>query len=230
MGIAELFSKCSELASQEQKKLDNISRTMLPILAWLNEPVPIKSKSAASLFPDFVSLTLHPGSTVVMVDSRGKASSRPLAGFGAVECLAILEGALAEFQRLVQEKKEAVVARPVLKVKVALSGAHLLVDLRTYRLLITNSGGDCHGLAVSVHLPGGEKRTAKPCDILWGESAEVDLGVFKELGTAKDLKMELECEDSDGRKLVGMHSLSVETKEPQEAPLRERRQSRSDDD
>jgi hypothetical protein len=221
--IADLFSKCSELAAQEQRKLDRISRTMLPILAWLNEPVQIKSQSAFGLFPGFKSITLHPGATVVMVDSWEKATSRPLASFSAKECLAILEGALAEFERLLGDKKRGTEVRPGLSIKAVRGGAKVLVDMRTYRLVVTNSGGDCHALTVSVYLPGGEKKTIKPCDVGKGERVEVDLGIYKELGTARKLKVELECSDVDGRELAGLQSVPLEGKDWQEAVLSPRK-------
>ena len=139
---------------------------------------------------------------VVMTDPEGKVSSNQLASFRTQECLAILNGSYPELQRMVANKRRAGEVRPALSLTVAFGGPHFIVDMRSYRLNVSNSGGDCKGLRVSSQLPGGWTKASHPCDISRGQKAEVDLGVSKEVGGSERLELRIDCEDVDGRELL----------------------------
>jgi len=218
--IADLFSKCSELAAQEEKGRGRIVNTMIPMLAWLNEPVVLRPESLGDAFRDFKSVTLEPGATVMMTDLEGKVSSRQLSKFRTQECLAILHDSFPELQRLVANKRRAGDVKPALALKVVLGGPRFIVDRRSYRLMVANTGGDCLGIRVSTQLPGGMSKPTRPCDLSRGNRAEVDLGVSKEVGDPERLDLQIDCKDVDGRELFGKESVTLDSDSWQEAVLR----------
>ena len=217
--IADLFSKCSDLASEEAKKMGAMMGTMLPVLAWVNEPVVLRPGSLGGAFSGFISVSLQPGATVVMTDAEGNASARPLAKFPTKDCLAIIRESFPELERKVADKKRAAQVKPALSMKASLGGSHFILDMRTYRLLVSNSGGDCRDLRVSVSLSEGRTKACKPCGVNRGERVEVELGVSKEVSAMKRLKIQIDCKDVDGRELRGEESVSLEGASWQEAVL-----------
>jgi hypothetical protein len=199
VGIADLFSKCEEIAAQEESEIKRIMGTMLPLLSWLKEPVVLRPASLGEEFAGYRSVSLQKGATVVTTDFRGKVTSRPMTKFHARECLAILQDAFPELQRMVVDKRRGSEVRPALSIKATLSGPRFLVDMRTFHLVMFNAGGDCRGLTVRVMLPGDKVKAFKPCDLSKGERIELDLGV--EVARLKRLAVELECKDVDSRDL-----------------------------
>jgi hypothetical protein len=218
--IAELYSKCSQLADRQEEETAKIVGTILPVLAWLNEPVVLRPASLGGAFAEFRSVTLETGAMVVMTDPEGRVSSNQLAEFKTEECLAVLNGAFPELQRMVANKRRAAQVRPLLSLKATLGGSHLIVDMRSYRLSVWNAGGDCVGLRVSVRLPGGRARASKPCDVPRGREAVFDLGVYKEVSGAGRLDLELACRDVDGRELTCEESVGTQGEERVEATLK----------
>lgn len=218
--VADLFSKVSQLAAQEEKEMAKIASTILPMLAWLNEPVVLRPESLGGAFSKFRSVTLETGAMVMMTDPEGKVSSKQLSKFRTEECLAILHDSFPELQRLIANKKRAAEVKPALSVKVIIGGPHFIVDMRSYRLLVSNSGGECKGMSVSTKLPEGVTKPSKPCDVVRGQEAEVDLGVFKEVGGLKRIELQINCKDVDGRELCGDESVRLEGAKWQEAALR----------
>jgi hypothetical protein len=218
--IADLFSKCSELAAQGERERTRIVGTMIPMLAWLNEPVVLRPESLGDAFRGFKSVTLETGATVMMTDPAGRVSSRELAKFRTEECLAILHDSFPELQRLVANKRRGGEVKPALALKVILGGSHFIVDKRSYRLMVSNTGGDCIGIRVSTQLSGGRSKPSRPCDVKRWEKAEVDLGVSKEVGEAGSLELQIDCKDVDGRELIGNESVPVDGDSWQEAVLR----------
>jgi hypothetical protein len=219
--IADLFTKISKLAAQEEKGMGRMVGTMLPVLAWLEEPVVLKPGSLGDAFRGYRSVTLEAGAKVVMTDLEGKVSTKELASFRTEECLAIIHESFPELQRLVAEKRRAGNVKPQLSLKIELGGPHFVVDRRSYRLKVSNTGGDCLGLRVAIRLAGLEtKPHPRLCDVNRGEEAEVDLGVFKEVGTAPQLELRIDCKDMDGRKLSGDEWVSLDGASWQEATLR----------
>jgi hypothetical protein len=221
--IADLFSKCSELAVQEEKEMGKMMVAILPVLAWLNEPVALRPGSLGDSFTRFTSISLQPGATVVTTDVEGRVVARPLAKLRTQDCLAVIREAFPELQRLVAEKRRAAQVKPALSLKAALGGSRFILDMRSYRLLVSNSGGDCRNLRVSTQLSGGRTKTCRPCDVGRGERVEVDLGVFKEVGTMERLKLQIECEDEDGRELGGDETVRLDGINWQEAVLSDRK-------
>jgi len=218
--IVDLFSKVSQLAAQEEKEMGRIVSTMIPVLAWLNEPVVLRPESLGGSFREFRSITLETGATVVTTDLEGRASSKQLSRFGTEECLAILHDSVPELQRLVANKRRAAEAQPVLSLKVSLRGRRFIVDTRSYRLMVSNTGGDCMGILISAKLPGGRTKASSPRDVSRGHQVEVDLGVFKEVGDLKRLELQIDCKDVDGRELQGDESVRLEGGSWQRATLR----------
>lgn len=202
VGIADLFSKVREIADQEQREVSRITRTMLPVLAWLKAPVVLRPEALGEGFAGFRSVSLQAGAVVVTTDSQGRASSKPISAYPPRDCLAILREAFPELQRMVVDRRRGKEVRPVLEVKSMLKGSRRIVDMRSYLLILTNSGGDCHALRVSFDVDG-ETRVSKPSDLGHGERVELDLG----LGASKAVKeldrlgIHVDCTDVDGRAL-----------------------------
>jgi hypothetical protein len=218
--IADLFSKCSDLADQEEKGMGRIVSTILPVLAWLNEPVVLRPGSLGGPFLEFRSVTLETGAIVVMTDPGGRVASRQLSEFRTAECLAILNESFPELQRMTANKRRAGEVKPLLSLKLALGGSHLIVDMRSYRLSVSNSGGDCVGLRVSALLPGGRSKPTRPCDVGRGKKAEFDLGVLKEVAGLERLELQIDCRDVDGRELRAEEFLPLGGADWQEVQLR----------
>ena len=218
--IADLFSKCSELAAQEEKEMGRIVSTMLPMLAWLNEPVVLLPGSLGDAFREFRSVTLETGAMVIMTDFEGRVSSKQLGKFPTQQCLAILHDSFPELQRLVANKRRAGEVKPALSLKVLLGGPRFIVDMRSYRLMVKNTGGDCIGIRVSTQLPEGWTESSRPCDVGRGQKAEVDLRVSKEVGDLERLELQIDCKDVDGRQLRADESVRLDGPSWQEATLR----------
>ncbi|MGA7862159.1 MAG: hypothetical protein WCB19_09955 [Thermoplasmata archaeon] len=203
MKIADLFSKCSQLAAQGEKELGRVASTMLPVLAYLNEPIVLRPGALGESFRDVRTAAIHSGALVVTTDFHGRVWSKPLSKFRTADCLAILKDAFPELQRLVADKKRAAQVKPMLSMQVVLGGQRFIVDMRSYRLVVSNSGGDCRGLRLSMKLPDGRTKPYRERDLGRGMRVEVDLGVFKEVDGAERVELGAECEDVDGRKLLG---------------------------
>ena len=201
--IADLFSKCAELEGQQVNEMKRIMRTMDPVLSYLEEPVRLSPDFLGGEFAGFRSVSLQAGGSVVMVDYRGLVTTRPLSSFITKDCLTILNNAFPQLSRLVAEKKRSEQVRPVLSFKAVLGGQKLIVDMRSYRVLISNSGGDCQDLRISFRLPPDESKELKPCHLYRGERIELDLGILKEVMAIDWLGLGLECRDVDGRELKG---------------------------
>jgi hypothetical protein len=220
MKIADLFSKCSELAAQEEKEMGNIVNSILPVLAWLNEPVALKPESLGEAFNEFKSVSLDPGALVVMANAQGRVSTKQLAKFGTAERLAILRDSFPELERMIANKRRAGQVRPALSLKLVLGGPHFIVDMRSYRLMVSNSGGDCSGVRISSQLPRGKTKSYRPFDVSRDEQAEVDLGVFNEITRTKRLAIRIDCKDVDGRELRGEESVRPDASKWQYVTLR----------
>jgi hypothetical protein len=208
--IADLFSKVTKLAAQQEKEMGRIVSTILPVLAYLDEPVALRPESLGDSFREVRSAFIHPGAVVVTTDFQGKIWSKPLAKFPTADSLAILKESFPELQRLVADKKRAAQVKPSLSMKVFLGGQRFIVDMRSYRLLVSNSGGDCRELRVSIKLPDGETKLCKERDLGRGMRTEVDLGVFKEVGELERLEIKVECKDVDGRELHGGEPVPID--------------------
>jgi len=217
--IADLFSKCSQLAAQEEKEMVRVVGTVLPVLAYLDEPITLHPDSLGGSFAELRSVSLQAGAEVVTTDLRGKVASRPLAKLKTAECLAILKDAFPEIQRMVADKKRCAQVRPTLSIKLFLGGQRFIVDMRSYRLLVSNSGGDCRSLRISAELADGRNKDYPERDLSRGGRVEFDLGLMKEVDGAESLKLVFECKDVDGREFCGAESLSLDGERLQEAPL-----------
>ena len=208
--LSDLFSKCSELAAEEERQMAKFVGAVIPVLGFLGEPVSLRPESLGGSFLGFRSVTLGDGAMVTMTDPEGRVSSRRLSAFRTEECLAILEESFPELQRLVSEKRRAGEARPELSLRVALGGKRFIVDMRSYRVAVANAGGDCLGVRFSTRLSGGRTKSSRPCDVRRGQEVEVDLGVAMEVAEAGRLEIEVECRDADGRELSGRGSVGVD--------------------
>jgi len=217
--LAELYSKASQLAAKEEKELGRMVNAMLPVLAWLDEPVPLEPGRFGDSLGEARSLSLRPDATVVGVDARGRESSTPLAKLRTKDCLAVMEDAFPRLNKMVVEKRRAIQVRPALSMKTRVDGSHFIVDMRTYRVLVANAGGDCKDLVVTAKLPDGSLRPCRPRDLGKGERIEIDLGVLKEVGTAQRLGLLLDCKDVDGRELAGVVPVGLDGKRWEEAAL-----------
>jgi hypothetical protein len=220
-GIADVYARRSELAVQEQREVGRIVSMMLPVMTWLNEPVVLKPRSLGSAFQEFSSVSLENGEMVVMTDVEGNVSRKNLAQLPIEECLAILQSSLPELQKMAEHKRRREEqAKPALSMKIVLGGTGSTIEVPSYRLVVSNSGGDCTDIRVTTMLPGGWTRTSPPCDVRRGEQAEVDLGVFEEVSDVALLQLQVECKDAEGRELRGSESLPLNGAEWQEAFLR----------
>ncbi|HEV2390252.1 MAG TPA: hypothetical protein VGS04_05960 [Nitrososphaerales archaeon] len=217
--IADLYSKCSELAVEEEKEMSRVVGTVLPVLAYLNEPVALRPGSLGGSFAELQSVSLGPGAVVTTIDSQGIIASRPLAELRTGECLAVLMGAFPEMQRMIADKKRDASARPAISMKLFRKGQRFIVDRRTYHLLVSNSGADCKEMRISVELADGRRKSSKGRDLSRGGQIELDLGLRDELDGAQSISLRLECEGVDGRQYSGAESLRLDGESLQEVPL-----------
>lgn len=217
--IADLYSKCSELAVQEEKEMSRVVGTVLPVLAYLDKPVSLRPASLGGSFAELQSVSLQPGAVVVTTDSQGNVASMQLAKLRTGECLAILKGAFPEMQRMIADKKRDASACPALSMKLFRKGQRFIVDRRTYHLLVSNSGADCKGLRISVELADGRRKSSRERGLGHGELIELDLGLRDELDGAESIRFRLECEGVDGRQYSGAESLRLDTESLQGVPL-----------
>jgi hypothetical protein len=219
MEIADLFSKCSQLAAQGEKEMGKVMSTMLPVLAYLDEPITLRPGSLGGSFAELRSVSLEAGAEVVTTDLRGKVASTPLAKLKTADCLAILQEAFPKIQRMVEDKKRSARVRPVLSMKLFLGGQRFIVDMRSYHLIVSNSGGDCRALRISAELADGRSKDYGERDLSRGGRVELDLRLLKEVHGADSLKLRFECEDVDGRGYRGSESLGLDGDRLEDAPL-----------
>ena len=218
--LADLFSKVSELAKQEDKEVARIVGTILPVLSWLNEPVKLHPESLGETFREMREASLQIGARVVMADERGKTFSRALAKFSVEDCLAILQDCFPELQKQVADKRRAEKVKPTLSMRMILRGCNFLVDLRSYHLEISNSGEVCRDIRVLGLYPEGRTKTLGPVDVDGENQAELNLGVFKEVHGLGHLDLRIECKDVDGRELKAQESVRLDGEEWQTIALR----------
>jgi hypothetical protein len=218
--LAELYSKASALAARQEDEMERIVKSLVPVLAWLNEPVTLRPGALGESFQGLSSVTLETGAMVVMVDYQGEVSSQELGSFRSEDMIAILNDAFPELQRMAANRRRALQIRPQLSLKIVLGGSHLLLDRRSYRLRVSNSGGDCVALSSSILSPEGSTEASRPCDVARGAEAEVDLGVYREIEGMGRVELAVECRDSDGRDLVGREWVPIEGREWKEVLLK----------
>ena len=60
---------------------------------------------------------------------------------------------------MVADKNRSAQVTPVLSMKLSLGGQRFIVDMRSYHLIVSNSGGDCRGLRISASSPTAATRT-----------------------------------------------------------------------
>src|SRR2546427_4927638 len=171
--IADLFSKCSQLAAQEEKEMGKIMSTMLPVLEYLGEPVVLRPESLGEGLSDLKSVILQTNAVVMTTDVDGKVSSKPLAEFRTEDCLAILRESFPELLRLASEKRQTAMVGPALWLRIAPGGAHLTQGVRSHYLAVSNTGGPLSDLAVSTLLPGGRTKTYHPGGVHRSEERRV---------------------------------------------------------
>jgi len=217
--MADLFSKCSQLAAQEEKEMSRIVGTMLPVLAYVEQPIMLSPASLGGSFSELRSVSLQAGAVIVTTDLQGNVASKPLVKLETGDCLAILKNAFPEIQRMVADKERVAVVRPILSMKIFLGGQRLIVDRRSYRLLVSNSGGDCRDLSIWAELADGRNKPFRERDLSRGGRVEVDLGLRNEVDSAESLRLQFECKDVDGREFCGTESLRLAGDRLQQALL-----------
>ena len=216
--IADLYTKCSQLAAKEEKEMGRVMGTVFSVLTWINEPVALRPKSLGGAFSRFRSVSLRADANVVTTDFEGKVTSKPLKEFRLSESLAILREAYPELMSLVAGKTGGAHVKPLLSLKANLGGARILGS-RSYRVQVSNSGGDCVGLVVSVGLPGGQTKACRPFDLKRGEQVAVELGALKGVGSAERLEVGIDCKDAQGHELRGDQTVPLDDPSWQEADL-----------
>jgi hypothetical protein len=219
VNLADLFTKCSELSKLEDKEIDKIVGTIVPVLSWLNAPVALHPGSLGGTFREVKEASLQSGAMVVMTDELGKSYSRALAKFSVEDCLAILQDCFPELQRLVADKRRAGQFKPELSVRMKLGGSRFILDMRSHRLIVSNSGSECRSLSVSGSYAGGKTKTLGPVDLVRGRQAELNFGVFKKIHLLSHIDFRIECKDADGLELRAAESIRIDGEEWQKVAL-----------
>ncbi|HUI00405.1 MAG TPA: hypothetical protein VLU99_01770 [Nitrososphaerales archaeon] len=210
--MADLYSRCSELAAQQDRKVADVMGTILPVLAWLGKPVELDPAELGETFSGLRSVSISPGAIVVRTDPQGKVSTTAMAKLGPKDCLALLSKAFPRMEKMVEDKKREGDVRPVLWVKASLEGSRPLLGKRRFQLVVSNSGGDCRDLRVLVLLPGGLTRACKPCDVGRGERVDIDLGIHEEADGAEEVALQIQYRDVDGRESKGDETVKLHGK------------------
>jgi hypothetical protein len=218
VNLADLFTKCSELSKLEDEEIDKIVGTIVPVLSWLNAPVALHPGSLGGTFLEVKEASLQSGAMVVMTDELGNSYSRALSKFSVEDCLAILQDCFPELQRLVADKRRAGQLKPELSVRMKLGGSRFILDMRSHRLIVSNSGSECRSLSVSGSY-GGRTKTLGPVDLVRGHQVELNLGVFKEIHLLSHIDFRFECKDADGLELRAAESISIDGEEWQKVAL-----------
>ena len=115
--LGALFDKVARLATLEQKEMDKVIGTTIPVLEWLGKPVPLRPAALGGIFAEFESVSLQSGAQVAMIDGKGGALLRPLRKFPSSDILAILREGCAEMEKMVTEKRSSSAVRPALSLK-----------------------------------------------------------------------------------------------------------------
>jgi len=220
--MADLFSKCAQLAAQEEKEMGKIMSTMLPVLEYLGEPVMLKPESLGDRFRAFKYVILQSGAVVVTTDLEGHVSSRPLAEFSTEDCLAILRDSFPELLRLASEKRQAAMVGPALSLRIASGGAHETQCVRSHYLVVSNLGGPLSDVVVSSLLPGGRTKAYRPGGVHRGGKVNIDLEVLKEESNVERVELQIDCTDAMGHQFRGREFVRLDGSIVQEVALRKR--------
>jgi hypothetical protein len=153
-----------------------------------------------------------------MVDSEERISSRSLRKFDGEDFISILRDCLPGLQELVSGRNRAEQIKPAISVKLRLAGSQFLVDRRTYRLLLSNSGGECRNLRISTKA-GGRTKVNHPFDLNSVNPSEIDLGLSKKDIGLKQLELGITCRDLDGLEYWGTESIRADQADWKEVPL-----------
>jgi hypothetical protein len=218
VNLVSVFSKCAELIHSEGVMVDKIVKVMKPLLSSINKPIRLHPQSLGETFRHIREASLAPGAVVVMVDSEERISSRSLRKFDGEDFISILRDCLPGLQELVSGRKRAEQIKPALAVKLRLAGSQFLIDRRTYRLLVSNSGGDCRNLRISTKA-GGRTKVNPPFDLNSVNPSEIDLGLSQKDVEPKQLELGITCKDLDGLEYWGTESIRAEQDDWKEVPL-----------
>ena len=220
--LADLFSKCAQLAAQEETEMGKIMSTILPILEYLGEAVALKPESLGDRFRDFKYVTLQSGAVVTTTDMEGNVSSKPLAEFPTEDCLAILRDSFPELLRLASEKRQATMVGPGISLRIAPGGAHLTQGVRSHYLVVSNLGGPLSDLVVSSLLPGGRTKIYRPGGVHRAGKLTIDLEVLKEESNVERVELQIDCTDAMGHQFRGREFVRLDGADVQVAGLRKR--------
>jgi hypothetical protein len=220
--MADLFSKCAQLAAQEEKEMGKIMSTMLPVLEYLGEPVVLKPESLGDRFRSFKYVILQSGAVVMTTDVDGNISSKPLAEFSTEDCLAILRDSFPELLRLASEKRQAAMVGPGLSLRIAPGGAHQTEGVRSHYLVVSNMGGPLSDLVVSSLLPGGRTKIYRPGGVHRGGKLNIDLEVLQEESTVERVELQIDCTDAMGHQFRGREFVRLDGADVQVVGLRKK--------
>jgi len=220
--MADLFSKCAQLAEQEEKEMDKIMSTMLPVLEYLGEPVSLKPESLGERFQGFKYVTLQSGAMVMTTDMEGKVVSKPLAEYPTEDCLAILRDSFPELLRLASEKRQAAMVGPALSLRIAPGGVHLAKGVRSHYLIVSNLGGPLSDLVVSSLLPGGRTKIYRPGGVHRGGKVTIDLEVLQEESRVERVELQIDCADAMGHLFRGHEFVRLDGADIQTVGLKKR--------
>jgi len=220
--MADLFSKCAQLAAQEEQEMGKIMSTILPVLEYLGGPVSLKPEALGDRFHDFKYVVLQSGATVMTTDMKGNVSTKPLAEFRTEDCLSILRESFPELLRLASEKRQAAMVGPALSLRIVSGGAHESQGVRSHYLVVSNLGGPLSDVVVSSLLPGGRTKAYRPGGVHRGGKINIDLEVLKEESTVERVELQIDCTDAMGHQFRGREFVRLDGSIIQEVALRKR--------
>ena len=210
--LGEEFAGYVGVMNLEQETKAKISQYVHDVQSELSKDVVIDARSLSKWFPKAESATLKEG--VMLTLKEGKKTTtvsllemEPEPYYAVVKQVGVaVASMLAEAGAKLEEE-----AKPALQAFTRLTGRKLGVfDWRNYELILANTGGKAVGMTVSISEVGSW--SYGPIDIGSMETTEIDLHNFSKIERSKNLKVELRCEDAEGRAYTGRVELEPNSK------------------
>lgn len=210
--LGEEFAKYVGTLNLERETKAKVSQYIREIQAELSKQIALDPKKLSKWFPKAESAVVEDGAKLTVKQGK-KATVLSLMDMDPDPYYAVVKevGTLVGRMLAEEEKDRGAMVKPALQVFTRQTGRKAGVfDWRNYELILANTGGRAVGMTVTILAEG--KWSFGPLDVDSMETTEIDLHDFSKIEKARALKIEVKCEDADGRGYSGTAELQRSSK------------------
>jgi hypothetical protein len=210
--LEEEFEKYVGTLKIERETKAQVSEYVHQVQAALAKQVTLDPKQLAAWFPKADSAVLEDGVKLTVTQGK-KTTSVSLLKLEPEPYYAVVKEVGLAVSKLLEEAEAQRGSEviPKLQAFTRQTGRKVGVfDWRNYELILANTGGRAVAMAVEISAEG--KWNYGPIDVNSMETTVIDLHDFSRIEHSKSLKIDLRCEDQDGRVYTGRVELQPNTK------------------